>query len=234
MVFTILLENASGKTPSLGDLQTWANQFGCTFPILQAADRVGITYGTPGVPTNFIIDQDMVIRYKVAGYDPDGMMAMVLSLLNRPTATPEATATPISSPTSTPTPFDATPTPSSTPGQYPIEFTFDISDTYFQTGDSFWLKVNLTNASDAQSVDLYTVLQVYDMYFFYPTWAEDIDSETITVPGYSPLSLTVLGPFTWPAVEGTVTGLAFIGAVMQPSTYTILSEPAFIDFGYGP
>lgn len=244
VVLTIITENNQGGNPDLADVQWWANQFGLTFPVLVAANRVGITYGIPAYPTNYIIDRNMVIRYKQAGWGGsvhDQMIAMIEALLDEgsPTPTPGG---PTATPTVTPTPADATatpgptttPEPSPTPGIYDCEFQFAMPSAYFREGDTFSLTANLDNHGPGLTVDFYTVLDVLGSYYFYPSWTSNLEYERINLNASDTYALTVLAAFTWPRVEGSLSGLAFYGIVTYQDTLDLASNLAYTSFGYGP
>ncbi|MBN2055666.1 redoxin domain-containing protein [bacterium] len=230
MVFCLLGEDSGGSIPDLADLNEWANDLGLTYPILSEPGPSRTTYGVSSYPTNFIIDRSMTIRYRNNGYDHTRMMQAFLDLLD------EDTPTPITTPVPTDTPFiPCTPTPSPTPDPMfeEISLEFTISDTYFQENDTFLLSATMNSANVPTIVDFYAVLDVYGLYFFYPAWSETLTAERLTVPA-GMTGKDILGPFSWPPVDGMLTNLGFYGILTGPDDFTILSTLAFVEFGYGP
>jgi peroxiredoxin len=71
IVLTVLVENADGNPPTIADLREWAGVFELEFPVL--GDPQGKAWGLynedDSVPLNMIIDRDLTIRYKQAGYN---------------------------------------------------------------------------------------------------------------------------------------------------------------------
>ncbi|MBN2057120.1 TlpA family protein disulfide reductase [bacterium] len=236
-VITILTQDNGGAAPDLADLQTWANNYGLTFPVLAAANQVGLTYGVPGYPTNFVVDQNMIIRYKVAGWSEgvhDQMLALIEDLLSDPTPAPSPTPVATPTPPPTATPVLDTPTPAPTPGPEECSFEFQLSQEYFRENDVFSLQAVLTNNGSPRMVDFYTALDVFGLYYFYPSWTEVLEFETVNLPGGDQYTVGVLGPFTWPAVDGTLEGLNFLGILTDTGTIDLISNVAVQSFGYGP
>jgi peroxiredoxin len=53
-----------------GDPKEWANEYKLSFPVLDDNDEdIWGQYGEEYWPLNMILDRDMVIKYKMAGYD---------------------------------------------------------------------------------------------------------------------------------------------------------------------
>ncbi len=228
MVFTILMENASGDPPTVDDLQDWARDFGLTFPILQGTEEVENSYVVPIYPSNFIIDQDMVIQYKHSGYtedDMDTMVAIVEDLLGGGSPTP----TPV--PTS-----ENTPQPTSTPTGTFENMTLDLTltDSQLQPGDEFHLFAEVMNDNPYPvESDYYCVLEVVGLYFWYPGWTEMLEFERRNL-GIGMTSFDVLGPFQWPDVQDSLTGLYFYSVLTAPGNFNFISNLEVIDFSYGP
>ncbi|HUX08272.1 MAG TPA: peroxiredoxin family protein [Acidobacteriota bacterium] len=70
-ILTVLVENADGNAPTPTDLREWAGAFELDFPILgDTRNEVWNLYNEEdGVPLNLIIDRNLTIRYKQAGYN---------------------------------------------------------------------------------------------------------------------------------------------------------------------
>ncbi len=65
-----------------GPTSTWATQYGLTFPVLDDdAETLWGIYGEGYIPLNIILDRNMSIRYKVAGYDETSILAEIKKYL---------------------------------------------------------------------------------------------------------------------------------------------------------
>ncbi len=234
----LLVENNGGGPPSLEDLQNWRDTFGLTHPVLDGHETA-MDWGVLASPTFFVLDQNLFCRYRGAGYDEAALIEWIEQLLgDPPTPMSGATATPeMASPTPTPPPA-ASPTPppasTATEGTSPTPSMFDgveltISDMDFQQGETFLLSA-MADSPGRSTADFYCVLDVFGAYYFYPSWGEVLDFETIMLPAM----FDVLGPFTWPAVSGSLQGLQFWAVITAPGTVDLFGEIGHVTFGYSP
>jgi len=105
-----------------------------------------------------------------------------------------------------------------------------ISQTMFHAGDPFGLTTVVTSTGPEFLVDEYLLLDVYGSYWFYPGWEQNIDFDRRYVePG---TKYTTIFSFTWPEVEGRVTGIKFLYLMTKPQTYVIISNVAQVEFSY--
>jgi len=107
-----------------------------------------------------------------------------------------------------------------------------ITDTMFTEGKAFSLDAVLVNAEATpyQDVDLYVLLDVYSMYWFYPTWSETADWLDINIlpPGDT---LKNVISFKWPEVGGSAENLMFWGGLIDDQ-FELLGNIDFVEFGY--
>ena len=70
VILTVLMDDEMQRPPDQQDCRRWASAFRLTFPVLADTSRsVWRNYDdNGGVPLNMVIDRNMVIRYKRAGY----------------------------------------------------------------------------------------------------------------------------------------------------------------------
>lgn len=233
MVFGLLSQNESGRTPTLEDLNTWASTLQLTYPVLQELGETEPVYGVTAFPTTFIVGRDMRIRYVSTGYNHDQLLAAFLATLNEDTPTPTESVTPTFTPSGVPTetPPTVTPTPTPDPSAL-VAMTFHLSDDYFQEGDTFHLRAELINEHEGLAVDFYAALDVLGWYYFYPAWTDQLHGERSFIePGTT--WVEVLGPFIWPYVEGELRNLYFYGLLTQPDNFSLASNVAVAAFGYG-
>jgi hypothetical protein len=166
-----------------------------------------------------------------------------------PTPTPEPTDTPVPpthTPTSSPVPDTPTPTPTGAPPTATPEPTptppdddcdwfgthLELSqDDLYRAGDVFWLKCHICVDASVLDVPTAILLGVYGEYWFWPGWTQDFDMK---IMDYSPGLTTFYGftPFTWPTVDGHVTGLEFYAAMLTPQIDDIVGDLGYLVFGY--
>jgi peroxiredoxin len=61
-----------------GSTSAWAQQYNQTFPVLDDnSETIWDIYGEGSVPLNIIADRNLVIRYKQAGYDENGIKQII-------------------------------------------------------------------------------------------------------------------------------------------------------------
>jgi hypothetical protein len=109
--------------------------------------------------------------------------------------------------------------------------------TAFAEGDPCALDLEISNLDAARDADLYVLLDVFGVYWCYPSWQPldvGLDYEAVTVPtGDS--SLTLIAAFTMPAVS-PLGPLYFYAALFEPGTLsleTLVSNGAVYEFSLG-
>ena len=81
---TILIDNSFGKDPDLRDVQYWANQNGIEIGPVLGGSRDFLARGgwdITGWPTFFFIDQNMVLRSVIRGYNAHDIDSTISELL---------------------------------------------------------------------------------------------------------------------------------------------------------
>ncbi len=117
--------------------------------------------------------------------------------------------------TPTPTPTGGEPTPTPTGGACApsllLEFQNHSQGDCFRGGETFHATWTMQNNCGAdRSVDLYLVLQVFDSYFFAPSFGTDMSHIGVTISDGEVIYEDILPPFAWPEGVGSLTeGLAF-------------------------
>jgi hypothetical protein len=153
-----------------------------------------------------------------------------------PTFTPTPTPTEVP-PTATPTeaPPTETPEPTATPEPDCDWFgtRLELSqDDLYRSGDEFWLKCHVCLEEMISDVPTAVLLGVYGEFWFWPGWEQEFD---LMMMDYDPGLTTFYGlePFTWPTVEGHVTGLEFYAALLTSDMTNIYGdEYGYLVFGY--
>jgi len=139
-----------------------------------------------------------------------------------------------SSTTPTPTPPVGTPTPTPT-GNPCVEWSveLDMGLEYFCPGDICYLDAIVCNPEAAVYNPLWIILEVEGMFWFAPSWSEEVDyyMEQPIPNGWS--TWEILPAFTWPNVEGQYMGARFWGAITT-TEYQILGQYDMYEFGWGP
>ena len=65
-----------------GSTAAWASQYGLTFPVLDDdAETLWAIYGEGYIPLNIVLDRNMTIRYKTAGYTESEIVAAIKKYL---------------------------------------------------------------------------------------------------------------------------------------------------------
>jgi len=175
----------------------------------------------------------------------------------RPPSTPSATPTATTGPgTPTNTPFPTTtPTPTTAPSGTPVEptatpaetatpipptptelpagltVTLDLNAELFHERDLFLLALHTANDGPAQLGDLYLILEVTGMYWFWPDWTQEIDFDRRYFEADAVHSDTVL-EFIWPAGAGALSGVVFWSAATGAGNYDLVSNVSRVEFGF--
>jgi hypothetical protein len=162
-----------------------------------------------------------------------------------PTDTPAPTETPLPSPTpeATSTALPTT-TPAITPTATPavdLGVTLEMPATYFRPGDTCGLQATLGNpGAPLTAVPLFVLLDVAGNYWAWPSWqqltpplTENVHYKLVDVPTGS-TELEIIPTFTWPDVQGSLEGITFIGAMVDPAFTGLIGDAGTFTFGYGP
>ncbi|MBN1296703.1 hypothetical protein JXA80_07970 [bacterium] len=114
----------------------------------------------------------------------------------------------------------------------PIATDIVLNQSHYYGGDRFLLTVRHSNSSSPIHVDRYILLDVYGMYWFWPSWSDAPDSSAVTISsGYSE---SPVFDFTWPSGVGTAEGLRFWAALLDPTSIQLVGPWDYVTFGYGP
>ena len=163
-----------------------------------------------------------------------------LECSGEPTATPQPpTATP-GGPTATPTTSGPTPTPTPTPPggacDPVMSFYFEGHDAMncFTPGDRFDAKFKIENNCDNdKDIDLYIALEVAGLFFFYPSWNEDVKGASLKCQANQDIIDNILPAFDWPTGAGAFAGIHFYGMMTVPDQImTMVGDLAIIEFCY--
>ncbi|MBN1296745.1 hypothetical protein JXA80_08180, partial [bacterium] len=86
-------------------------------------------------------------------------------------------------------------------------------------------------ASPVADVDLFVILDVYSMYWFYPAWSENVTWEDI--PSLPPGNMIKsIFSFTWPSgLNGSADGLYFWGGLLV-NGFELMGHIDYVTFGY--
>ncbi|MBN2055178.1 hypothetical protein JW905_09665 [bacterium] len=157
-------------------------------------------------------------------------------VVDTPTPRP-ATATP---PPGTPTwalPTETppmTPPATPTPGGQPDTVVLDLvlNQDMFHANDPFVLGRRAWNPGPVLTLEEWIVLDVYGAYWFWPDWTMTPDSALVTLPSREYV-YDVRLQFQWPEGDyGSLTGLLFWGAFIEPGTANLVGEYDWVTFGF--
>ncbi|HPQ42258.1 MAG TPA: hypothetical protein PLV45_17945, partial [bacterium] len=133
----------------------------------------------------------------------------------------------------TPPPTGTVP-PSPTPTGEPTEIsvTLNLSESIFHAGDTFLLECDCYNPGYDAQVDRYIILDVYGLYFFWPSWGPVVDHDTCNLTGGTH-SVTEIMNFVWPSgINQSAQGIHFWAGLMWPGTNMMAADIASVTFGY--
>lgn len=129
-----------------------------------------------------------------------------------------------------------TATPSPAPTQTPVPspgVDLFLNNTHYTGGDTFKLRAFCTGAPGMADTDLYVLLDVRGEYWFWPGWTPDISYQRIRLTPNETTPVFVLD-FIWPEGDyGSMDGLFFHGALMQPGTFHLIGTLDSVSFGFG-
>lgn len=107
-----------------------------------------------------------------------------------------------------------------------------MNHEHYYGGDTFRLIMRHTNSGSAVLVDKYILLDVYGMYWYWPSWSESVDFNQDSISsGYTE---DVIFDFTWPSNVGEAHDLRFWSALLEPGTANLVGPWDYVTFGYGP
>jgi len=106
-----------------------------------------------------------------------------------------------------------------------------MNKTEFHPGDTFLLERRISYHQPARSAQQYLILDVYQSYYFHPSWNMDGDmTELELTPGYFDIE-TVL-EFIWPAGGGTADGIKFWLGYWDSAAVEVIGEIDWVEFGF--
>lgn len=109
-------------------------------------------------------------------------------------------------------------------------YTLNLQDSHLTAGETFQLCRVLGNPDLATiSGTEYLALEVYGLFWFWPSWSQEVDSAPLTVAGPGCDLVDVL-EFEWPQVDGTADNLRFWGALI--TTAGDLVDYTMIEWNY--
>ena len=111
----------------------------------------------------------------------------------------------------------------------------DLNNDLFHCGDEFILKLVVNNEGPAFFADQYVVLQVGDLFWFWPDWVAyppGIDYDEATLEPFTRDLRTIL-EFQWPDITASASNLAFYAVLTDPVTGAALTDLDVVDFGFG-
>jgi len=141
-----------------------------------------------------------------------------------PTDTPTTPPNPTNTPTNTPTPeptTTGTPEPTATfTGELTISI--QLNQTVFYPNDLYDFSVKVDNQNPGQMpADQFILLDVWGIYYFWPTWTLNLDYNTLTFE--SGLQTQSILSFTWPEAVGSASDIGWWAALFHVGTYDFYS-----------
>ncbi len=134
----------------------------------------------------------------------------------------------------TPTPTQTpTPTTTATPNPEPFEgVEMILNKAIYTAGDAFKLRAFYGSGERDASAHLYILLEAGDIFLFWPEWTGEPMFETVEMTANDPSYRFILD-FTWPEGDyGSVDGLRFWGALIEPDAMQVMGRIGMVEFGY--
>ena len=110
------------------------------------------------------------------------------------------------------------------------EIELTMSKEKFISGDNFVLKHEINNYYNNCDALEYVILDVGNMYWFWPGWTGTVDYKEISLPEGTRLEETLL-EFQWPEIEGSAENIRFWGALVNQADGNLLHYD-FISWGW--
>ena len=143
------------------------------------------------------------------------------------TPCPNSTPFPFCDGTATPQPPTITPTPSPRPQEDPVISIYS-NRVIYTANDLFELKLDIENNGSARKVNLFLILQIEDVFLFYPTWSEDVRYQVRYLNEYSFTSETIFS-FLWPETE-PLDLIVFWAGLVDPESNQLVGNYSFTSF----
>ncbi len=110
--------------------------------------------------------------------------------------------------------------------------TLNMPAEMFSPGDDCFLKATLTNPGEPmQDIPLFIILDVLGNYYFYPSWTETVEWQSMDVP-QGATELSIIPQFTWPDGVGSAQGLVFYGGMTDAAFSSVLGNIGQWTFGW--
>ncbi len=155
-----------------------------------------------------------------------------------PTCTSQPSKTPDETPAATLTPEDTAPTnppvtPTAGPSPEPGTITVDLmlNQELFYAGDTFLLRLKITNNKADMTLLEFILLDVYGAYWYYDGWTEQVDYVELFIPFGYDQDETIL-EFEWPPDTGAADDIRFWSALVNPVGMTLVSNVDSVVFSY--
>ena len=100
----------------------------------------------------------------------------------------------------------------------------------YHSSDPFILNLVRTNPGSAVFGDQYVILQVFDTFWFAPSWTMAPDKYTETVE--TGVTEKEILNFIWPEVQGGADDLSFWGVFCEPGTFNMISNISHVTFAF--
>ncbi len=189
---------------TFGQLQDFKDTHALTYYLALDVNRETRPYSSGYIPTLYIVDREGIIRYARVGAAEHEIIAKIEELL----------------------------------GQQPDVPTFELRlnkmyPTPYAPGDIMTLYADVTNPGPAVEVDIFIAVELFDQYYFWPTYGALIAPTPFTLPDQMVLLGYILESVqldeTFP--HGT---FKWLGVVSSPVTGEWITELSVVPWAFGP
>ncbi len=151
-------------------------------------------------------------------------------LTKTPTYTPPLIPTSIPTSVQTITPYPTAPFEfTATPACPAVELS--LNRDMFRSGDEFDLNCRCINPGGERELLLFIVLDIYQEYWFYDDWSQDMDYVVEPLAAGCNYSKEILY-FIWPEEAGSLHNLKFWAAFLEPGSWELIGEIDWVEWGF--
>ena len=117
-----------------------------------------------------------------------------------------------------------------TPGEKVIKTAINSNQAVYESGDTFQITLVVSNSGEAQPANVFVALDVFQTYWFWPSWSQSVDYKTWTLPANDSVEEDIFN-LTWPDTDATGSA-TFWAATLNPENTELLGNYDSCTFEY--
>ncbi len=115
----------------------------------------------------------------------------------------------------------------------PIDLKLHLNQDLFLTGHRLYLTCDTKNmTNDFKVGDMYCLLEAAGVFFFYPTWSDQVQSHELRLDGNEFVRTDIIDIPELPDVNSGGNTFYFYAAVTEPGTFSFMSDPGVSAFRF--